>query len=174
MEKKDWGYFVDYIRKLDDIIDKYRMIALSSYLVDKYRTIDIVEVVSNHQFSLSKKERKWEKINNFGRKKTEEVVFRYIEDWKHTFDVVPDLIAILDTEFRIVRANNSIAASLGITPEQCIGLTCYKVVHGTEEPPNFCPLRQLLSDGLEHTVEICEGSLGGYFTVSASQLHDSE
>jgi PAS domain S-box-containing protein len=172
--KKDWGYFVDYIRKLDDIIGKYRMIALGSYLVDKYSTIYIVEVVSNHQFSLSKKEGKWEKINNFGRKKTEEVVFRDIEDWKHTFDVVPDLIAILDTEFRIVRANNSMAASLGITPEQCIGLTCYKVVHGTDEPPNFCPHRQLLSDGVEHTVEICEGSLGGYFIVSVSPLHDSE
>lgn len=72
--KKDWVYFVDYMGKLDDIIGKYRMIALGSYLVDKYSTIYIVEVVSNHQFSLSKKEGKWEKINNFGRKKAEEAV----------------------------------------------------------------------------------------------------
>jgi PAS domain S-box-containing protein len=63
-------------------------------------------------------------------------------------------------------------ASLGMTPEQCIGLTCYRVVHGMEEPPHFCPHRQLLSDGLEHTVEICEDFLGGYFIVSVSPLHD--
>jgi PAS domain S-box-containing protein len=113
-----------------------------------------------------------ENLRNFGRKKTEEVVFRDIDDWKHTFDAVPDLIVILDTEFRIVRANNSMAASLGMTPEQCIGLTCYRVVHGMEEPPHFCPHRQLLSDGLEHTVEICEDFLGGYFIVSVSPLHD--
>ena len=115
-----------------------------------------------------------ENLRNFGRKKAEEVVFRDIEDWKHTFDAVPDLIAILDTEFRIVRANNSMAASLGMTSKECIGLTCYRVVHGTDEPPFFCPHRQLLSDELEHTVEICEDSLGGYFIVSVSPLHDSK
>ena len=48
-----------------------------------------------------------ENLRNFGRKKAEEVVFRDTEDWKHTFDAVPDLIVILDTEFRIIRANNS-------------------------------------------------------------------
>ena len=66
------------------------------------------------------------------------------------------------------------AASLVVTPEQCIGLTCYRVVHGTDEPPNFCPHRQLLSDGLEHTLEICEDFLGGYYIVSISPLHDSD
>ena len=76
-------------------------------------------------------------LRNFGRKKAEETVFRNIEDWKHTFDAVPDLIAILDTEFRIVRANNSMVASLGMTPKECIGLTCYRIVHGTDEPPFF-------------------------------------
>ncbi len=40
--------------------------------------------------------------------------------------------------------------------------------------PLFYPHRQLLSDGLEHTVEICEESFCGYFIVSVSQLHDSE
>jgi len=115
-----------------------------------------------------------ENLRNFGRNKAEKVVFRDRDDWKHTFDAVPDLIAILDTEFRIVRANNSMAASLGMTSKECIGLTCYRIVHGTDEPPFFCPHRQLLSDGLEHTVEICEGSLGGYFIVSVSPLIDSE
>jgi len=69
LEKMDWSYFVDYMGKMDDIIGKYRMIALGSYLVDGYSKIDVVKVVSNHQFSLNKKEGKWEKIGNFGRKK---------------------------------------------------------------------------------------------------------
>ncbi len=114
-----------------------------------------------------------ENLRNFGRKKAEKVVFRDIDDWKHTFDAVPDLIAILDTEFRIVLANNSMAASLRVTSKKCIGLTCYRVIHGTDELPIFCPQRQLLSDGLEHTVKICE-EFGGYFIVSVSPLHDSE
>ena len=66
------------------------------------------------------------------------------------------------------------AARLGVTPEECVGLTCYRVVHGTDEPPSFCPHRQLLKDELEHTTEVHEGNLGGDFIVSVSPLHNSE
>ena len=174
LEKKDWGYFVNYMGKMDDIIGKYRMIALGSYFVDKYDTTEIIEIVSNHQFSLSKKEGKWERIDNFGRKKAEEATVRATKDWEHTFDAVPDLIAIIDTEYRIVRANRAMAARLGVTAEECAGLTCYRVVHGTDEPPSICPHRQLLKDELEHTTEVHEGNLGGDFIVSVSPLHNSE
>ncbi len=174
LEKKDWSYFVDYMGKFDDIICKYRMIALGSYFVGKYSTTEIIEIVSNHQFSLSKKEEKWERIDNIGRKKAEDAVFQATKNWEHTFDAVPDLISIIDGNYRIVRANKSMAARLGVTPEECIGLTCYRVVHGTDEPPSFCPHRQLLKDGIEHTKEVREDNLGGDFIVSVSPLHDSE
>ncbi len=150
LEKKDWSYFVDYMGKFDDIIYKNRMIVLGSYFVGKYSTTEIIEIVSNHQFSLSKKEEKWERIDNIGRKKAEDAVFQATKNWEHTFDAVPDLISIIDGNYRIVRANKSMAARLGVTPEECIGLTCYHVVHGTDEPPSFCPHRQVLEDGLEY------------------------
>jgi PAS domain S-box-containing protein len=174
LEKKNWDYFVNYMGKFDDIICKYRMIAMGSYFVDKYSTTEIIEIVSNHQFSLSKKEGKWERTDNFGRKKAEEVAARATKDWEHTFDAVPDLIAIIDTEYRVVRANKAMAVRFGVTPEECAGLTCYRIVHGTDEPPSFCPHLQLLRDGLEHTKEIHEDNLGGDFIVSVSPLHDSE
>jgi PAS domain S-box-containing protein len=158
---------------MDDIIGKYRMIALGSYFIDKYTTAEITEVVSNHQLSLIKREGKWEKIDNLGRKKAEEIATRATKDWEHTFDTVPDLIAIIDTEFRVVRANKAMAARLGVTPEACVGLTCYRVVHGTDEPPSFCPHRLLLKDKLQHTKEVHEEALGGDFIVSVSPLSDS-
>jgi len=174
LEKNYRGYFVDHMGKMEDTIGKYRMISLGSYFVDKYSTTEIIKVVSKHQFTLIKKEEKWERIDNFGRKKAEEAVVQATKDWEHTSDAVPDLIAILDTKYRIVRANRAMAARLGVTPEECIGLTCYRAVHGTDEPPSFCPHRQLLKNGVEHTAEVCEDCLGGYFIVSASPLHDSE
>ena len=174
LEKKDWGYFVDYMGEMDDIIGDYRIIALGSYFIDNYGAAEIIEVVSNHQFSLTKREGKWEKIDNFGRKKAEEEASRAAKDWEHTFDVVPDLIAIIDDKYRVVRANKAMATRLGVTPEECVGLTCYRVVHGTDVPPSFCPHRQLLKDELEHTKEVHENGLGGDFVVSVSPLHDSE
>ncbi|HIH94480.1 TPA: PAS domain S-box protein, partial [Methanosarcina acetivorans] len=140
----------------------------------KCNSTEIVDVVINHQFALIKREEKWEQIESSKRKRAEETALQAAKDWKYTFDAVPDLIAILDTEYRIVRANRAMAAKLGVTPEECVGLTCYHAIHGTDEPPSFCPHRQLLKDELEHTTEVCEDCLGGCFLVSVSPLYDSK
>ncbi|MGA2228204.1 MAG: PAS domain S-box protein, partial [Syntrophobacteraceae bacterium] len=104
------------------------------------------------------------------RKRAEEEVMRAKEDWERTFDAVPDLIAILDRDYRIVRVNKAMADKLGVTPAECIALRCYQAVHGASEPPLFCPHRQLLEDGIEHTAEFHEERLCGDFLVSVSPL----
>ncbi|HUT92437.1 MAG TPA: PAS domain S-box protein [Thermoguttaceae bacterium] len=95
------------------------------------------------------------------------------EEWQRTFDAVPDPIAILDTQHRIVRVNKAMAERLGLIEDQCVGQTCYRLVHGTDEPPAFCPHARLLRDGEEHTVEVHEERLAGDFLVTASPLRDS-
>jgi len=57
--------------------------------------------------------------------------------------------------------------------EQCVGQTCYRLVHGTDEPPSFCPHSELLHDGQEHTVERHVERLAGDFLVTVSPLRDS-
>src|SRR4030066_978238 len=68
-------------------------------------------------------------------------------DWERTFDSIPDLIAILDKQHRIVRANKAMAQRLGTTPDHSIGLNCYERVHGQSMPPEFCQPKQPLKDG---------------------------
>lgn len=51
---------------------------------------------------------------------------------------------------------------------------CYQVVHQTENPPENCPHQNLLNDRLEHTSEIYEKNLGGYFVVTASPIKDNQ
>nr|WP_319374524.1 PAS domain S-box protein [uncultured Methanobacterium sp.] len=108
------------------------------------------------------------------RKKIEDALIHAKEEWEHTFHAVPDLIAILDTNFRIVRVNKAMADRLSVDPEEAIGIHCYKAIHGLDEPPSFCPLRKLLEDGQEHTIEVHEDRIGGDFIVSVSPIHDSE
>jgi len=108
------------------------------------------------------------------RVEAEEAVIRAKEQWEQTFDAVPDLIAIVDRDYRIMRINKAMADRLGMAPEQCVGAVCYRSVHGTEQPPPFCPHQQLLADGQEHTVEIDLPRLGGTFLVTASPLCDSQ
>ncbi len=171
---EDWNSFIEYKEKTDNLIGNYRIIALCTYPLTKCKVTEIIDVVLNHQFTLIKKEGEWERIESSKRKKAEEEAIQATKNWKYTFDSVPDLITIIDTEYRIIRANKAMATKLGVTPEECVGLTCYRVVHGTDEPPSFCPHLQLLNDGLEHTKEVQENSLGGDFIVSVSPLHDLE
>jgi len=108
------------------------------------------------------------------RKKVEQALQQAKLDWERTFDSVPDFIAILDNEHRIVRANQAMAQKLGVTPEQCIGLNCYSCVHGTTIPPECCPHSKSVKDGKEHIAEVLEPRLGGYFLVSTTPLRDKQ
>lgn len=108
------------------------------------------------------------------RKKTEAQIIRAKREWELTFDAVPDLIMIIDKKHRILRANRATADRLGVRLDELVGLNCYKAFHGTDEPPDFCPHRQLLANGLEHTAEVHEDRLGGDFLVSVSPLRDPD
>jgi formate hydrogenlyase transcriptional activator len=94
--------------------------------------------------------------------------------WELTFDVVPDLIAILDKEHRIVQVNKAMAKCLGVTPEKCIGQYCYACIHEAAEPPAFCPHAQLLHDGQGHSAEVYEPHLGGHFLVTVSPIFNDQ
>ncbi|MGW8257426.1 MAG: PAS domain-containing protein, partial [Thermoguttaceae bacterium] len=60
-------------------------------------------------------------------------------DWEHIFDSLPDLIAILDPQHRIMRANRALSQRLGKTPEECVGLHCFRCMHDLDSPPDYCP-----------------------------------
>ncbi len=94
--------------------------------------------------------------------------------WKLIFDAIPDLIAILDTDHRIVKVNNAMADKVSKSPNTLMGTICYHAVHNSEKPPENCPHAQLLKDGLEHSWEIYEENLGGYFIVTASPISDND
>jgi PAS domain S-box-containing protein len=106
------------------------------------------------------------------RKLTEEALRRTKEEWERTFASVPDLIAILDNDHKVLRVNKAMARRLTHEPEECVGLHCYEAVHGLVEPPEFCPHTLTLKDGREHIEEVHEEHLRGDFLVSTTPLHD--
>jgi PAS domain S-box-containing protein len=96
------------------------------------------------------------------------------EEWERTFDAVPDLIALIDLDHKIIRVNRSLAEKLCITPDEAVGQKCYEVVHCTNNPPDICPHTLLIHDGNEHTSEVHEDHLGGDFLVTVSPLRDQQ
>jgi PAS domain S-box-containing protein len=95
-------------------------------------------------------------------------------DWERTFNTVPDLIAIVDKQYNIIKINQAMADRFGINPHDAPGLKCYTLFHGTDEPLKLCPHERLLEDGQEHIEEIAEKRLDSIFLVTASPLRDQD
>ncbi|MGB9133732.1 MAG: MEDS domain-containing protein, partial [Methanosarcina sp.] len=74
LEKKDWGDFADYGKKLDSFIDNYQMMALCTYSLERCNATEILDVFINHQFALIKRKGKWEQIESSRRKKSDEKI----------------------------------------------------------------------------------------------------
>jgi PAS domain S-box-containing protein len=108
------------------------------------------------------------------RKKAEQALRLAKEEWERTFDSVPDLIALLDTDHRILRVNRAMAARVGKAPEACVGLPCYTVVHGRSHPPEFCPHVRTLADGRAHHEVVSEEGLGGDFDVTTTPVRNAD
>jgi PAS domain S-box-containing protein len=108
------------------------------------------------------------------RKRAEDELRRSKLEWERTFNSVPDLIAILDNQHRIVRVNQAMAQKLGTPAEECIGRSCFSSVHGLLAPILNCPHSQTLKDCREHVAEVQEERLGGDFLVSTTPLFDDQ
>ncbi len=110
----------------------------------------------------------------YSRKISETAVLQAKDDWERTFEAVPDAIALLDLEYRIVRANKAMAVRLGMPPEECVGLTCYGAVCGNSVAPPSCPYSRVLEDGRECTVEMRDDRLAADYLVTVSPLRGKD
>ncbi|NOR15746.1 MAG: PAS domain S-box protein, partial [Candidatus Aminicenantes bacterium] len=93
---------------------------------------------------------------------------------ERSFDAAPNLIMILDTKHKILRANKAMAKRLGTSPKKLVGQNCYEIVHGTKSPPESCPHECLLKDGKEHSIDTYEERLEGDFLITVSPIYDSD
>lgn len=80
-------------------------------------------------------------------------------EWEHTFDVIPDMIAVIDKDHRITRVNRTMAEKMGKEPVEILGQKCHEIFHRSAAPVGFCPHEEMMRDGKEHTLELFEKSL---------------
>ena len=96
------------------------------------------------------------------------------DEWARTFDAVPDLIAILDTDYRIIKVNQAMAQALGMPPGDAVNQPCYRLLHNSATPCNTCPYPDFLKDRKEQRALVYEEHLGGWFQVTVSPLTDGQ
>jgi PAS domain S-box-containing protein len=109
-----------------------------------------------------------------GRKKAEELMLKAKREWEATFDAVPDLIALIDKEFRIIRVNKSFAEKVGTDARLCVGKKCHSLVHNASAPKDYCPIKEVKKTKAPAFYQTEVPGLGSHYSVSASPLLDSD
>lgn len=98
------------------------------------------------------------------RKAMEMLIIRAKQEWEKTFDNVPDVIAILDHDMRLRRANRALSEKLGVHPRDIIGRNCHEILN---LPDTFALLCKQ-DAAAQQPEEIFIPSLNGTFLVSVS------
>lgn len=96
--------------------------------------------------------------------------------WRETFDTIPDLVMVLDTDHRIMHVNKAARQRLDID-DTCAGDLmgyCYQHIHGIDRPPEGCPHTALLTDRQAHETEVYMPRLNGYFHITVNPTFDAE
>ena len=94
--------------------------------------------------------------------------------WQAIFQALGHPAMLLDAQHRIIAANKATVKATSLSELELVGKTCSMVVHGTEEPPERCPLEKLLISGHFETVEMGIPALGGTYLVSCTPLMDAQ
>ena len=94
--------------------------------------------------------------------------------WSQSFDAVPDMIAVLDTDYRIVSINRTALKVLEKSADQVIGTNYCSLLHADGVKPVLCAAHKLFEDGKWHACSEPVLMFGKYFHVTVSPINDEQ
>lgn len=95
-------------------------------------------------------------------------------EWERTFDAVPDLIAIIDRDYRIQRTNLAFTRRLRRDFREIIGQPCHQLICGLDAPPAYCPYVKCLASGGKQVAGIEAEIMEGDFLLSFAPTFDQQ
>ncbi|NOR05176.1 MAG: PAS domain S-box protein, partial [Deltaproteobacteria bacterium] len=87
------------------------------------------------------------------------------EEWEETFDAIEDAIFLVDKTYTIQRANKGLAKLVGKDLSDIIGQRCYKLLHGMDRVPEFCPRPLVVKNCHSHSGELWEPHLNRHLRI---------
>jgi len=153
LEKKDWENFANYEAIVNSVIGKHRMLVICSYSLDKCKASEIVDVVSNHQFAIIKKEGEWVSLESSEHKKVEEALRESQERYRALVDNTILGVTVIDTNYKIITANTMLAKLFNKPASDFVGKDCFREYEKREAVCPHCPGVQAMAYGKTTEVE---------------------
>ena len=106
------------------------------------------------------------------RKRAEEQAVLAAREWQITFDALQDAIWMLDRDFRIIRCNKATEKLLNKPSAVLVGAECWRIFHGTAEPPIRCLAQRIRASRQRETTEDHIGDR--WYAASADPILDED
>lgn len=126
------------------------------------RTVELLQ----HNKMLEKEMRK--------RQAQEAMVLQAQQEWERTFDAMPDMIALVDSDHNIIRMNKSMVKKSGQSSGSLLGTKCYVWLYGTDASPERCFHKKLSHDCRTYRTEMYEKRLGGHCELIVAPYFDAK
>lgn len=137
LERNGWKDFTEYEAEINNVIGKYKMMALCTYWLDKCSASEVIDVVHNHQFALLKKRGRWEIIESAIYKQTREALQESEGELSTILSSVPILMLVVDSDRRVLQANAAAAKFAGRRAEEMVELRggeALRCLHSLDDP----------------------------------------
>jgi len=121
LEERDWAAFTKYEATVDQVICNYRMLAICTYSLDRCGAAEVMDVVSNHQFALVKREGKWKAIESAKRKRGEEALRESEQRYRDLVEDMAEGLAVGNADGILTYVNSRIVETLEYSPEEMLG-----------------------------------------------------
>ncbi len=106
------------------------------------------------------------------RKRAEIELRRLNRDRKEIFQALGNATMVIDPEFSIMDVNRAMTGVTGKSTGQLVGTKCYTVFHGTNQPPQDCPAKEILASRRNAPVEREMKALDRTFLISCTPVFD--
>ncbi|MBU0514569.1 MAG: response regulator [Proteobacteria bacterium] len=106
------------------------------------------------------------------RLRAERELRRSQRQWAEIFQAIGHLTFILDLKHVVVHANRAAVESIGEPLDEIVGRRCFELLHGSDRPPENCPMEKLLADGATETVAMEMEALGDVHLVACTPVYD--
>ena len=104
-----------------------------------------------------------------------EIEARAANEWRATFDSIPDLIYVIDQNYKFVKLNKAALDFFKMKPEELIGKKrCFEIVHKTGRPWPNCAAEKTMHDKLSYSEEVDDPAIGIPLLVSTSPILNSQ
>jgi PAS domain S-box-containing protein len=94
--------------------------------------------------------------------------------WELIFDSIPEMVALIDLNNIVVKANKAMQQRLNTGDQSLTGHSCNSLMHDYGCSLSNCPHIHMINDRKAHSIELFEPKFSSYLNISTTPIFDAD